>query len=91
MRSLALLLLSAAFAATLTFSSGRADARSCSDQNSVCVSSCMTSGIGRGRRANPHPMPAEFCRRHCAAWYSGCLKSGCWNGDLAKACGLGKS
>jgi hypothetical protein len=92
MRLLGFMLLSIAITATAwTFGGGDAHARSCSDQNGVCVSSCMANGMGRGRRANPHPMSAEFCRRHCARWYSGCLKSGCWNGDLAKACGLSRS
>jgi hypothetical protein len=65
-------------------------ARSCRDQNNVCVELCMKYGTGRSRMSNPHPMPADFCRSHCAGWYSGCNQSGCWNGDLVQLCGLTK-
>jgi hypothetical protein len=91
MRHFAVVLLTAGVAAALcTLDSFGAAARSCSDQNGICVSVCTAYGIGRGRKSDPHPRSAEFCRHHCAAWYAGCLKTGCWNGDLAKMCGLSK-
>jgi len=65
-----------------------AAARSCSDQNAVCISSCMAYGIGHGRRQNPQPKSAVFCHNHCARWYAGCLTNGCWNADLVNVCDL---
>ena len=67
-----------------------AAAHDCSGQNGVCIAACLQYGIGRRRQQDPHPMPLEFCHRHCAAWYAGCLKSGCWNADLVRVCGLDK-
>jgi hypothetical protein len=67
-----------------------APGRDCTAQNGVRIAACTQYGIGRGRKQDPHPMPIEFCHRHCAAWYAGCLTSGCWNGDLVRICGLNK-
>jgi hypothetical protein len=85
------IVLVAALAIGATVASSRTvDARSCGDQNNVCVSMCMKYGTGRNRTSNPHPMPADFCRSHCAGWYAGCSQTGCWNGDLVQLCGLTK-
>ena len=67
-----------------------APAHDCNGQNGVCIAACMQYGIGHGRKQDPQPMPAEFCQKHCAAWYAGCLTSGCWNGDFLWVCGLDK-
>jgi hypothetical protein len=87
MKTLMAVVLTATMLLTL---SSFAMARSCTDQNSTCVSTCMTYGIGKGRKQNPQPRPAVFCRNHCSRWYGPCLKSGCWSGELANMCGLDK-
>ena len=65
-------------------------AGSCSSQYDVCFDACVKYGFGAGRKSNPHPQPPDVCRNHCVGWKSECMSTGCWNGDLYKACGLTK-
>ena len=63
---------------------------SCSGQYGTCFSMCKQYGFGRNRADHPHPQSAETCYNHCIGWKTGCLQTGCWNGDLVKGCGLSK-
>ena len=65
-------------------------AGSCSEQYGTCFSMCKQYGFGRNRADHPHPQSAETCRNHCMGWKTGCLQTGCWNGDLVQVCGLSK-
>ncbi len=65
-------------------------ADTCSEQYGTCFSMCKQYGFGRNRADHPHPQSAETCRDHCVGWKSGCLQTGCWDGDLVHVCGLGK-
>ncbi len=70
---------------------GDAQARTCTQRYNRCVSVCETAGIGRSRKGGiTRPMPAEVCRAHCGGWANECRKTGCFNGDLRKECGLVK-
>jgi hypothetical protein len=68
-----------------------AQARTCSQVHNGCVAKCMRLGIGAARkRGIPQPMPADVCQAHCIGWTNECKRTGCFNGDLHRECGLDK-